>query len=98
MPHHFGTMKLKGRGVNNPLHMRITGAGPNQWKPTGPTAAETFAERYGTGLIPAEQINVRPPQISRPISGEGGLSALAIKRLEALRPKPIQKPNIKFNL
>ena len=27
-----------------------------------------------------------------------GMTSDAIKRLEALRPKPLQRPNIKFNL
>jgi hypothetical protein len=47
----------------------------------------------GLGLIPVEHV-IRGPSIKR---GEG-LTSDAIKRLESLRPKPIQKPNIKFNL
>ncbi len=132
MPHHFGTMKLKGRGAwlpnqtnpNNTVHNSVastmTGMGgeranhivrggpvasetynsnlrglgidgdarPNYWKQTRPTPMP-----MGLGLIPVEHV-IRGPSIKR---GEG-LTSDAIKRLESLRPKPIQKPNIKFNL
>jgi hypothetical protein len=108
MPHHFGTMKLKGKNITGGA------AGPKvDWIQVGPT--ETFAQKYGPvggevlpnywkqtrptpmpmglGLIPVEHV-IRGPSIKR---GEG-LTSDAIKRLESLRPKPIQKPNIKFNL
>ena len=63
MPHHFGTMKLKGKGL-----------------PFVPPPIAKF--------IPSPTMPIHT-----------GMTSDAIKRLEALRPKPLQKlPNIKFNL
>ena len=59
MPYHFGTMKLRGKGL-----------------PLVPPPITKF--------IPSPTILT-------------GMPSDAIKRLEALRPKPLQK-NIKFNL
>jgi len=87
MPHHFGTMKLKGKGV--------TGH-PNEWKPsTGPTAEQKFGPMTGGG--PNQWTPSQDKSHSlQPIGGS--LSSEAIRRLEMLRPKPLQKPNIKFSL
>ena len=38
------------------------------------------------------------PTMPMPSIPHAGMTSDAIKRLEALRPKPLQKPNIKFNL
>jgi hypothetical protein len=110
MPHHFGTMKLEGRGAGpkvdwinvaptetfaqkyGPVGGDVSDARPNYWKQTRPTPMPTGLPT-GFGLIPVEQV-IRGPSIKR---GEG-LTSDAIKRLESLRPKPIQRPNIKFNL
>ena len=65
MPHHFATLKLKGKGLTPPPIAKFLPS------PTMPTYMPTHA----------------------------GMTSDAIKRLEALRPKPLQKqPNIKFNL
>ena len=68
MPHHFGTMKLKGKGM-----------------PFVPAPIAKF--------IPSPTMPTYMPSIPHT-----GMTSDAIKRLEALRPKPLQKPNIKFNL
>ena len=65
MPHHFGTMKLKGKGL-----------------PFAPPPTPNF--------MPSPTMPFKPIHT--------GKTSDAIKRLEALRPKPLQKPNIKFNL
>ena len=62
MPHHFATLKLKGKGLTPPPIAKFI---PSPTMPSIPHA---------------------------------GMTSDAIKRLEALRPKPLQKPNIKFNL
>ena len=65
MPHHFGTMKLKGKGL-----------------PFAPPPTPNF--------MPSPTMPFKPIHT--------GMTSDAIKRLEALRPKPLQRPNIKFNL
>ena len=65
MPHHFGTMKLKGKGL-----------------PFAPPPIAKF--------LPSPTMPYMPTH--------AGMTSDAIKRLKALRPKPLQKLNIKFNL
>ena len=38
------------------------------------------------------------PSPTMPMPTHAGMTSDAIKRLEALRPKPLQRPNIKFDL
>ena len=65
MPHHFATLKLKGKGLTPPPIAKFLPSPTMPYMPSIPHA---------------------------------GMTSDAIKRLEALRPKPLQKPNIKFNL
>ena len=106
MPHHFGTMKLKGKGVTgHPNQWKppqdksrslpdITGGGPNstEWKTT-PSLTRPDITGGGPNQWTPSQDKSHSLQ---PIGGS--LSSQALARLEALRPKPIQKPNIKFSL
>ena len=57
-----------------------------------------FVKLKGKGLTPPPIAKFLPSPTMPYMPTHTGMTSDAIKRLEALRPKPLQRPNIKFNL